>query len=66
MSEWQPISTAPKEAGRTIIVGRGGGKLRERYSATAHWYDELRRFEPEWGAFRLPPTHWMPLPEPPK
>ena len=65
-TEWQSIESAPKGDGRIIIVGRGGGRLRERYAATARWDETFQRFDPEFGAFRLQPTHWMPLPEPPK
>ena len=64
--EWQPIETARHDEGVTIIVGRGGGRLKETYSATAKWDSTFEQFQPEWGAFKLEPTHWMPMPEPPE
>ena len=64
-TEWRPIETAPREEGSTIIVGRGGGQLRERYSATGRWDKMFERFDAEWGSYRLAPTHWLPLPAPP-
>ncbi len=67
---WQPIETAPKD-GRRIIVSCDG-RVR-----TAYWTDngEARRPKPYWyydSAMGVkwvrnnPPTHWMPLPEPPQ
>lgn len=63
MSEWQPISTAPKD-GTTIL---GALNFAEGYSYTEIQYEE------EWGwlDYAMAPlptfvTHWKPLPEPPK
>jgi hypothetical protein len=73
--EWQPIETAPKDGTRILAVVQGFRP------AVAYWqnnrgvfdfidaedmpspeaWDEYLRNEPEWT-----PTHWMPLPEPPK
>lgn len=62
--EWQPIQTAPKD-GTEILAGQAGTRKVgvivwnieiERWSAPAEHWDE-----PSWL-----PTHWMPLPEPPK
>lgn len=69
MSEWQPIETAPK-TGVVVILGHPGSA-----SETAAWYgdgnvpgwyseDSWKSQFNSWVAF--PPTHWMPLPEPPK
>jgi hypothetical protein len=64
MSEWQPIETAPKDAG-SLVVWNG-----ERY-AVAEWTDYYgwweKRKDPlgEPYGIRPQPTHWMPLPPPP-
>jgi len=64
MSEWQPIETAPKDGKRIICWGP---KLAV---AECEWRKRFRD-EPEgWYRSNQPPhvhpTHWMPLPEPPK
>lgn len=71
MSEWQPIETAPKD-GKSVILfdpSRGGFVADQRF-IFAHWSG--------WGGgiwentnsggklMNGNPTHWMPLPEPPK
>ncbi len=69
MSDWQPIETAPKD-GRLLLFVRGttyvGGWDDDRYAKKPRplWYysDTWRRT----GCRAIPPTHWMPLPEPPK
>lgn len=71
--EWQPIDTAPR-GGKWILVYEGGA-INTKYSRcdVARWlpkgpYSDSKG--PGWynGAAVLlqPPTHWMPLPEPPK
>lgn len=69
--EWQPIETAPKD--KTIIVFMGN------YVVTAKWYDDkfAKKPRPYFNCEGLhfmgkswqrenQPTHWMPLPPPPK
>lgn len=64
--QWQPIKTAPKD-GTVIIVYRPkfDGKYIPRVGT-----DIWGNFAGTdcWGGSRsdTPPTHWMPLPEPPK
>ncbi len=64
--EWQPIETAP-ERGEVLITGLNGNVPGQgRWVAMAKrgshgWYnggDDTYTFHP--------PTHWMPVPEPPK
>lgn len=73
LSLWQPIETAPKD-GRMILLYRptGGGWMN---TATGSWNDDryAKNPRPYWESWlrigvdwrTLPPTHWMPLPEPP-
>lgn len=68
MSEWQPIETAPKDGTSVLTWGcvhdDGGVHMFETPSF------QLSRFgETGWVSAALgthEPTHWMPLPEPPK
>lgn len=65
--DWQLIATAPKEwlaadSKRAIILRRG-----DRVTAGS-WAEAPRAGWISWdGGFsrREPPTHWMPLPDPP-
>lgn len=67
-TEWQPIETAPKDG--THILGFDGS-----YMTTVEWWEPSHKTEPgSWnlvqgcirGYSEWEPTHWMPLPEPPK
>ncbi len=78
MSEWQPIESAPKD-GTWILLG--GGRTDDeddaRTIAVGQWTNYLNGGTTSWhwqfawydggyyGAYNNP-THWMPLPEPPK
>lgn len=57
MSEWQPIETAP--VNQTVIV-YGNGRIRFMRK------DDLGQWRNMMHAPRQTPTHWMPLPEPPR
>jgi hypothetical protein len=63
MSEWQPIETAPKD-GTDILVWMFGNSM-----AVVFYDDNL---DHPWHTMDGPayhkeaPTHWMPVPEPPK
>lgn len=67
MSEWKAIDTAPKD-GTEVLVSEG----RDLPMYVAYWDDEVERWidpgmSPHADAqFENAPTHWMPLPEPPK
>lgn len=77
-AEWRPIETAPKDgtailaAGQTLIGSNG--TFSERYTRICVWlFDGWYYLPPplaETGgaglAYKTSPTHWMPLPEPPK
>jgi len=64
MMEWQPINTAPLDTLVLLYLGDEGFAIGESWRT----YDEqpygLTWWVEERGRFY--PTHWMPLPEPPK
>lgn len=73
MSEWQPISTAPK--GKPVLLW-AGGSVSVGEHGTAAWQTEWNGLvdgELAWAggydnaglATVHNPTHWMPLPDPP-
>lgn len=67
MAEWQPIETAPKD-GTRILVFVPDGRSDEPGQHLVSWYCNtwvITTDERDW-TFVLEPTHWMPLPEPPK
>ncbi len=58
-NEWQPIETAPKTT--QLILAYNGDIYMLIFWNGGYWY--------EWGIGEVKgaePTHWMPLPEPPK
>jgi hypothetical protein len=79
-NEWQPIETAPKDGIRVLIVNEDGDI--DIASYIEKWAEELefvrkakdgdvyRTTKIDVGyfdsGFTFCPTHWMPLPEPPK
>ena len=62
MRNWQPIATAPLDG--TYILGYGPHEDRGYYIETVHVWDGDWPIRWMHGYGR--PTHWMPLPEPPK
>ena len=66
MKGWQPIESAPKDGTRILL----GWKLQEAV-IVARWVAPDTRGDLVWeldedGSYVKAPTHWMPLPEPPK
>jgi Lar family restriction alleviation protein len=60
-TDWQDISTAPRD-GRCVLLSESGLSF-------IGWWVKLSNGNPGWewrGDGRLNPTHWMPLPAPPK
>lgn len=60
MSEWKPIKTAPKE--RTVILAAwdyGSWFIQPAKFFNGEWVHG-------WDHDPIDPTHWMPLPKPPK
>jgi hypothetical protein len=66
MSEWQPIETAspkihPFHGGDDLLLGWVVPGIGEWFCVVGQWRGEW------WsGDDRAYPTHWMPLPDPPK
>lgn len=60
MTDWQPIETAPKD-GTEVIAYDDGVYI-------SHWYVTNPQIFGWWAgdAGGINPTHWMPLPTPPK
>lgn len=69
---WQTISTAPKD-GTRVLLGRfvkncahgHDGGIRVDWWHSARRGDEYEGFG-HFNTVMWPPTHWMPLPPPPK
>lgn len=59
MSEWQDISTAPKD-GTDVLLGNSHGSLMIGFWNGRAWDDGDHRSFERW------PTHWMPAPPPPE
>ncbi len=74
MSAWQPIETAPKDGTRIMVASEHGAWIAEYLPV----YESGYRPDSPWNSVMLnhwhipqhlrhiKPTHWMPLPEPPK
>ena len=56
--EWQPIETAPRD-GQAILAWDENETWEIAYRQRGKW-----RYGPKGYSFN--PTHWMPLPDPPK
>ncbi len=64
MNDWQPIETAPKIEDQKILAFCPTGR---HNIVVACWYFDEWNFSPSSEDYAtLYPTHWMPLPEPPK
>jgi len=63
MMGWQPIETAPKDGTLALIVQQRSASPFFGYFV-AYWNGDEWKFHTE--GFVRDPTHWMPLPSPPK
>lgn len=57
--EWRPIETAPRIDGRAVLLKHGQWAPYHGYWRDGQWCPI--EYAGSWH-----PTHWMPLPEPPK
>ncbi len=62
MSDWQPIATAPRD-GTDILLG-----FRRRRAVVAHGFESVHGwyFSDDDDLVVHEPTHWMPIPKPPR
>jgi hypothetical protein len=59
--EWQPIETAPKDERRFLACNQDGVVIIGRLVNSKHFAAD------SWAGIKnTVPTHWMPLPEPPR
>ncbi len=71
-NQWQPIETAPKGHGVKILCFEKGNENGDVYIAWRHKFNANRKSEfIGWktigqSEFWPNPTHWMPLPSPPR
>lgn len=64
---WREIGTAPKDGGEMLIAVAGLWCTVGRWlGEDAGWWEMNNDPTDSWGRGPLHPTHWMPLPEPPK
>ena len=67
---WQPIETAPKDGTRVLVFCHWGVDIaqwnQDSYIRKPKPYWSYRRSSSKGADRRFPPTHWMPLPEPPQ
>ena len=64
MSEWQPISTAPRDGTRVLLYDQhdpGSGFAR----VVGAWDPKWKRWFSIPGSYTKRPSHWMALPPPP-
>jgi hypothetical protein len=73
MSEWQDISTAPKDENTPVILSVRGMVVCAYWNLSAIVRGPTRHagqvgcfYDPVSGAAYPDATHWIPLPEPPK
>jgi hypothetical protein len=66
MQEWQPIETAPLDACVLVVFYGWDDKTQKQIIAFAQSSDGDNWYEEESHSLIWTPTHWMPIPEPPK
>lgn len=76
--EWQPIKTAPKDETRVLLWCSDSRSVECGYWSTSLWVTRPEGsilgaqkgawiiYEQRSDTLELNPSHWMPLPEPPK
>lgn len=65
MTDWKPIETAPKDGAWLLLFGRHSRHAVNAMIVCRWCGDCWESSDDGYGAYILP-THWMPLPPPPK
>jgi hypothetical protein len=71
VTEWRPLETAPKDGTPVLVFREDAGVFTAHYAAAVDFVKD-GDCEPQWWTIDGQdlmadlPTHWMPLPEPPK
>jgi Protein of unknown function (DUF551) len=66
MAEWKSIETGPKD-GTTILVCRWDRPDQDTFPVVSAFWSRMSGYWfSEMSGHKVQPTHWMPLPEPPK
>lgn len=72
MTGWQKMNTAPKDETEILVYGYWEGELHEMDDEPKIYHAYLSCGQycivgvEYYGAYVMRPTHWMPLPQPPK
>lgn len=61
MSEWKPIETAPKDGTETLGYDAAEQKIFVMHYSKCSWARDGDDYD-----LIVSPTHWMPLPDPPR
>jgi len=61
--KWMPIDSAPKDGEDKLLYVEKTGEQFVGYLADGDW---IYAYHKHIGCFVCEPTHWMPLPPPPK
>ena len=65
MTHWQPIDTAPKDGSDILVADKDGDMAVVYWHAGGHFELTFQGLYAAEGEFENP-THWMPLPDPPR
>lgn len=60
MSEWQKIGNAPNDTVVLVFVQRNIGEIRTALHSAVYGWMTMP------GRYSVTPSHWMPLPAPPR
>ena len=64
--KWELIESAPKDGTDMILYGMDGEIATQYEILIGYYFHSTRKFYTIDGIYIKHPTHWMPLPEPPK